>query len=583
MAGARGSLLSESPLVPESPVGMPGMDDRAEHAHREVAVIGALAIAACLIQFLVLDVAFLVPSTAVALVLCSLSAHPRLFRRYPDLSALAFIGSGVVMLGAVTLWVGPLNSVFGLSGLLVASSALMFCTGVARQFGIASTLVIYAAKMYSEFGLGLVPERVPADALAPLSLGFFTAYAGYQLFGLAYMSGEVRASLERERRAAQTAVAANEAKSTFLANMSHEIRTPLNGVFGSLQVIDRVAEDPEQVRRYTSLAMSSYRSVLDIVNDILDMAKITEGKMTLVPEPTDLGFLVSEIVEEYRPLAEAKRLELDVQCSASSGGVYRSVDPTRVGQVLRNLLSNAIKFTESGGVTVHLDGHPAHDLVSIGIIDTGVGIPPEMLDLVFRPFDQVEPSRRGSRTGTGLGLSICRALVGMMGGKIEVESRIGVGTTFTFTLDAPASGPLRGAAKRETSARTLGTARVLVVEDAPVSAVVLEAMLKHGGHEVRLAENGKQAVAIALSEPVDIVLMDIHMPVMDGLQALSALQEAGFDRPMVACTANVLPEDVASYYEAGFVEVLGKPYLQEQISDVMRRQLSESSSRAPRT
>lgn len=364
---------------------------------------------------------------------------------------------------------------------------------------------------------------------------------------------------------------ANRAKSDFLANVSHEIRTPLNGIFGSLQVIKSEAQDTDLVHRYVDVAMGSYRSVVGIVNDVLDLAKISEGKLSLVVEPTNIKSLADQVIAESMPIAESKGIGLQVHCDETLTESIRLADSKAISQVLRNLLSNAIKFTETGEVELYVepDSSASSDSVLFRVVDTGVGIPTDKLELIFESFEQVEAARLTERTGTGLGLAITKALVELMRGTISVSSQIGVGTEFSVRLPLArtAEQPARKRVREDLSELT--EARILLVEDVATNRMLCKAMLKDAPYEIDEAVDGKAGVKAALKQPYDLILMDIQMPIMDGFEALRSLKFAQYDAPVVACTANVMKEDVDAYLNAGFAAVVGKPYLKADLIDTI--------------
>ena len=373
---------------------------------------------------------------------------------------------------------------------------------------------------------------------------------------------------------------ANRAKSDFLANVSHEIRTPLNGIFGSLQVIKSEAQDTDLVHRYVDVAMGSYRSVVGIVNDVLDLAKISEGKLSLVVEPTNIKSLADQVIAESMPIAESKSIVLQVHYDETLIDLIRLADTKAISQVLRNLLSNAIKFTETGKVELYVepDSNSGSDGVRFRVVDTGVGIPTDKLELIFESFEQVEAARLTERRGTGLGLAITRVLVELMHGTISVSSLMGVGTEFSVRL------PLVRTAEQPTRERVrenlsdLTEARILLVEDVATNRMICKALLKDAPYEIEEAVDGKTGVTAALKQPYDLILMDIQMPIMDGFEALRALQFAHYDAPVVACTANVMKEDVDAYLNAGFAAVVGKPYLKADLIDTIEAVRKKTSS-----
>lgn len=306
--------------------------------------------------------------------------------------------------------------------------------------------------------------------------------------------------------------------------------------------------------------MKSYRSVLGIVNDILDMTKISEGQFSINIEPSNLTSLVEHICSDFMILAQHKNIILSYHIDENIGQKYRQFDSLRLGQVLRNLMSNAIKFTDSGGVDVSVDVGANHDQVRIQVRDSGIGIPADKLSLIFDPFEQVGLLRSVEQQGTGLGLSISKRLIELMDGSIEVSSEVGKGTTFTIELPLPIVS-YTSQMQHQAGMDISRAARILLVEDSVTNQVIFKALLANKGLHVDVADNGKSGVEMALQSHYDVVFMDINLPIMNGMEAIAILKEAGYQRPLIACTANVLKHDVDAYYSAGFDGVVGKPYL----------------------
>jgi CheY-like chemotaxis protein len=350
----------------------------------------------------------------------------------------------------------------------------------------------------------------------------------------------------------------------FLANMSHEIRTPLNGLFGSLQIIQQNKSDTAMVDKYTQVAMSSYYSVIGIVNDILDMTKVTEGKISLYPEPAHLKDILGGVCSDYAATARQKGIQLDGHMSDAAKQGNRLIDTLRLGQILRNLVSNALKFTDEGKVEIFIDVGKQANQIIITVKDSGAGIPENKLDTIFEAFEQVDASRTTERRGTGLGLPIVKRLVELMSGEVSVSSTLGEGTTFTVTVELPITQEKvkQDIAEQITDVKP---ARILLAEDVKTNQMIFEVMLRDEPYEIGMADDGEIAVQMALSGNYDVVFMDIMMPNMGGIEALQALKVAGFDRPIIACTANVMKDDVEQYLAAGFDGVIGKPYLRDEL------------------
>ena len=383
-------------------------------------------------------------------------------------------------------------------------------------------------------------------------------------------------------RAKEEAEAANAAKSAFLATMSHEIRTPLNGVLGMAQVLAGEALSPAQQERVRIIQQSG-QSLLAILNDLLDLAKIEAGKLTLEETEFSLDELARGAHGAFSAIAEQKDLRFQMEIAPGARGVYRG-DSTRVRQILYNLISNALKFTETGGVDVAVTaGDPG---LVLAVHDSGVGIPPDRLDQLFEKFEQADTSTTRKFGGTGLGLAICRDLVNLMGGSITVESRLGEGATFTVTLPLPR---VAGRMKDETNrpaASVAGLApkaeqtllRVLAAEDNAVNQLVLKTLLEQAGITPMIVADGEAAVRAWESQAWDLVLMDVQMPVMDGIAATHAIRakEAalGLARtPILALTANAMTHHVAEYLAADMDGFIAKPIEVGQLFAAMEQAL----------
>ena len=381
------------------------------------------------------------------------------------------------------------------------------------------------------------------------------------------------AVLDRDaaRSARQEADEANAAKSRFLANMSHEIRTPLNGVIGMARVMAGDALETQQRKRLEILDGSA-RSLLDLINQILDLSRIEAGRLEIVVQPIDADALIHEVAEAIRPLAERKGLRFRV---VSLGLGWVSADPVRLRQILFNLLSNAIKFTTEGevGLTV---SHIGPDTV-FRVSDTGRGIPADQIDQLFTRFAQIEAKAVDRRDGAGLGLSIVAMLVELLGGRIAVESQPGDGAAFIVSLPLQRADPINTENEAAVS-DPQGSLRVLVAEDHPVNQQVIRGLLGQVGIEVEIVDDGLQAVEATQTRDWDLILMDVQMPNMDGPTATRTIRQREADQglvrtPIIALTANAMVEQVESYLAAGMDAVVSKPVdlklLLTTISDVM--------------
>ncbi|MCY1648993.1 ATP-binding protein [Caulobacter sp. SL161] len=368
----------------------------------------------------------------------------------------------------------------------------------------------------------------------------------------------MRASAKAREEAEAQALEASRAKSAFLAMMSHELRTPMNGVLGLAHALRGTKLDAQQ-SEYLEMIEQSGHGLMTILNDILDLSKIEAGKLNLEVAPFDLRKLALQTRAVWSESARLKGLDLILEVSPSVPP-WVSGDATRVRQILMNLVSNALKFTESGRVVIRLGGE-AGGVATLSVTDTGVGMTAEQIGRLFTPFAQGDASIARRFGGTGLGLSICRQLAELMAGEIIVSSEPGVGSTFTARLGLPAAAPLAAAPARA-PATQLDGARVLVVDDNLVNQTVARAILEAVGAAVAVAGDGHAALARLRIEDFDVVLMDVHMPGMDGVEAVRRIRagEAGrIDLPVVALTADAMAGDAERLLAQGFDDAHPKP------------------------
>lgn len=368
-----------------------------------------------------------------------------------------------------------------------------------------------------------------------------------------------------------TAEAANQAKSSFLANMSHEIRTPMNGIYGTLQLL-KSENLSENGKLFLAKAHHSCKSLLTIINDILDYSKIEANKLEVEYAPFSFSELIELISSDMLPIATEKGLKLKVNNELIHD--YWVGDKIRIGQILINLVSNAIKFTPTGQVSLYVfvhDGAPCFK-----VEDSGIGMDKQALKRLFNRFEQADSSTTRRFGGTGLGMSITHSLITLMGGEITADSVIGKGTIISVRLPLVKSQPDElEPEKTEAQNINLAGKRILIAEDNEVNKIIIAAMLEPTGATIELANNGLEALEMAQNQLPDIVLMDIQMPVMDGVTACRKLLEHEPNLPVVALTANVMVEDVKLYEQAGFVAHIGKPVEIAQLHELLQKILFE--------
>jgi signal transduction histidine kinase/ActR/RegA family two-component response regulator len=376
-----------------------------------------------------------------------------------------------------------------------------------------------------------------------------------------HLLGRLAEREEDLKQARDAANAANVLKTQFLANMSHEIRTPLNGVLAMAEVMAMGELGPVQRDRLQIIRQSG-GLLLAVLNDVLDLSKIEAGKMTLIAEPFDLEPVIAPVVESFQVMARAKNLTFEVRIEPAAAGWWAG-DADRIRQVVGNLLSNAVKFTPHGSVIAHLDVAADTGALRLAVRDSGIGIAPDKLPALFEKFTQADNSATRRFGGTGLGLAICRELVQMMGGSINVESREGHGSTFLVELPLPRA-QAEGEPSSEVHAAEQGNLRLLAAEDNATNQQVLAAVMESLGIDIDIVGDGKQAVEAWSGAAYDLILMDIQMPVMDGIRAAQEIRAAeraqGRSRtPIIALTANALSHQVEEYMAAGMDGHVPKP------------------------
>ncbi len=459
---------------------------------------------------------------------------------------------------AVAYWASGVEALrlqaFGiLSVMMIVAQSLSFKSREAAvAFGVAPMIAFIGLPAVIGSYAGF--HRLTLVICAALAVGYLIL-EGRRNLQKADAIRQAKADLEAQT---QAAIAANEAKSVFLAMMSHELRTPMNGVLGMAHALTLTRMTGRQTG-YVEMLLRSGKGLMAILNDILDISKIEAGRLQLETVPFDLHELAQRTHKLWAETAGAKGLRLVLELGDGLP-VWVQGDPTRLRQVIANLVSNAIKFTSEGEVRLSL-GSPAEGLCEIRVRDSGPGIPKSQQGRLFQSFSQADLSINRRFGGTGLGLSICRQLTQLMGGDIRVESDEGRGAEFIVSVPLAAGTPIEAL---ETSAvhMDLTGLRILVADDNAINQAVARAILEALGANVSAAAHGQAALEQLTTEAIDVVLMDVHMPVMGGIEALKAIRSGATgqaDQLVIALTADAMAGVDASLLAEGFDAVAPKP------------------------
>jgi signal transduction histidine kinase/CheY-like chemotaxis protein len=495
----------------------------------------------------------------------SLGGPEAIARRRTLHYALSTANFALAGLPAWHLWtrcgeLGVAAAVMFLCGMLM--QLIVGCLGARRLFWFSAApllayLLILPPLAWSgpRLGEGLT---ITACALC-LTAYLFALWSGHQK-ALERAEAGRREAVEARGEAERAA----RAKGDFLATMSHEVRTPMNAVLGAAGLLRRTRLNAPQAE-YVEMISGAGAVLMNVLNDVLDLSKIEAGRFQILPEPTDLHALVRRCADLWGPQAEAAGLTFDVRIDSSTPATVQ-VDAARLSQILFNLLSNAVKFTASGEVGLAVEAVAAEGdrmLLTFTVSDTGRGIAPEVMPRLFDAFEQADPSISREFGGTGLGLAISQRLATLMGGRITVRSEPGQGSAFELVLEAEVGDGAGASDPSQDGAVLLRPGlRILVAEDNAVNRRIVEALLSPLGAAITFAGNGAEALAILQTQTFDVVLMDIQMPVVDGVEATRRLRASGGPNagvPVIALTANVMEEQCQAYAEAGMDAWTPKP------------------------
>jgi len=462
----------------------------------------------------------------------------------------ALVGFQVWVVVAMLI-VNSLNSLIA-GGLKTYSKCMLAMGG-----SCAVTVVFTGFSFQSESGLLTQVIAASSIYLYCVNVGYFNRAYAQKLNKTKKRIEQSNQELAAEKLKAESA---SMAKSEFLANMSHEIRTPMNGILGGLQLLRTKALD-QASKQLVDKSVYSAKSLLTIINDILDLSKIEANKLDFEQKSISMIEILESVTSDVSIDADKKGISYRYSVDDNYRDGWRG-DPVRVRQILLNLVSNAVKFTEKGSVHVQLNNviYDDQDAIEFTVIDSGIGMSDAAQARIFERFSQADSSTTRKYGGTGLGMAITTSLIKLMDGEISVKSIEHQGTTVRVTLPlSRAALPLQADEEQSLSVPVLHNKRILIAEDNDINQAIIQSMLETTQASLTFASNGKMAVEAIKQHSYDLILMDIQMPEMDGIEAYALIRQLDKGVPVIALTANVMPVDIQSYKDMGFMSHIGKP------------------------
>jgi signal transduction histidine kinase/ActR/RegA family two-component response regulator len=432
---------------------------------------------------------------------------------------------------------------------------------------IISFITLAAAAIFS---VSFVADGMPFTGyVLDISIAtLISIFINVVVFKRAVISFNYRMNFEEEHAEKTIANEASKAKTAFLANMSHEIRTPLNGIMGMHTLLNETSLDEEQ-KQYLEYAKKSSEILLGVINDVLDLSVIDSGNITINQKPYDFRKMIDTVVQNCRSFSNRDDISIKVDIDPQIPSVI-SGDKLRMSQIMNNLISNAVKFTEVGEITVSCRNVGESLLISVK--DSGIGIPEDKMEKIFEKFTQLDSSFKKKYKGTGLGLSITKRLVEMLGGEIHVKSNFpDKGTTFFFKIPLliSSSSEVHDSSDINLSESSLSGKKILLAEDNPVNKELVNRYLEKEGCIIKNVSNGAEAVEIYKNERFDLLLIDIQMPVMDGMEATEKIREfeseKGIKTPIIALTAYAMKTDREKFIASGMDGYISKPFSREHL------------------